>query len=320
MSTEKNTYNTIPWVEKYRPSKFEDIVLDPNNREIMNNILKTNYFPNILLYGPPGTGKTTTIVNLVNSYLDMRGKSHKGLMVHLNASDERGIDIIRLQINQFVSSTPLFNDGIKFVILDEVDYMTKNAQFALKYLLQGHNKNVRFCLICNYISRIDEALQNEFVRLRFNELPKYDTIEFLKKISISEKLEYDIPTLKLLQKIYKSDIRSMINYMQSNNKINKGLKIIDNKIWDNLTETIKIQGNSVHNQQKISNISKDYNIDIYSIIKNYLNYIIREKKEYINSKFLNNIEYIMHLQHSNIKYLRQYFLEYLHIYFNEIEN
>ena len=94
MSTEKNTYNTIPWVEKYRPSKFEDIVLDPNNREIMNNILKTNYFPNILLYGPPGTGKTTTIVNLVNSYLDMRGKSHKGLMVHLNASDERGIDII----------------------------------------------------------------------------------------------------------------------------------------------------------------------------------------------------------------------------------
>ena len=96
--------------------------------------------------------------------------------------------------------------------MDEVGYMTKNAQFALKYLLQGH-KNVRFCLICNYISRIDEALQNEFVRLRFNELPKHDTIEFLKKISISEKLEYDIPTLKLLRKIYKSDIRSMINYI-----------------------------------------------------------------------------------------------------------
>jgi replication factor C subunit 3/5 len=85
-------------------------------------------------------------------------------MIHLNASDERGIDIIRNQINSFVNSKSLFNNGMKFVILDEVDYMTKNAQMALRYLLQGYNSNVRFCLICNYISRIDEALQNEFVR------------------------------------------------------------------------------------------------------------------------------------------------------------
>ena len=116
----------------------------------MENILEMKYFPNILLYGPPGTGKTTTIVNLVNSYLKKLNKSSKGLMIHLNASDDRGIDVIRNQINQFVSSSPLFNDGIKFVILDEVDYMTKNAQYALKYLLQSYNKNVRFCLICNY--------------------------------------------------------------------------------------------------------------------------------------------------------------------------
>ena len=308
-------YNGVPWVEKYRPVNFDEIVLDPNNKIIMENIVKNKYFPNLLLYGPPGTGKTTTIVNLVTRYLKSIGKTGKGLMIHLNASDERGIDIIRIQINQFVSSCPLFNNGIKFVILDEVDYMTKNAQYALKYLLQGYNKNVRFCLICNYISRIDEALQNEFVRLRFNHLPEKDTIMFLKKINTCEKLNYDDYSLKSLQKIYKSDIRSMINYMQSNNRISNELKIIEDDTWSSLTNEI-IQNPNCKN--KIDEISKIYNIDIISIFRDYLNYIIKNKESYISEKFLNFVEYIMHLQHSNIEYLKQYVIEYLHKYFNEI--
>ena len=100
------------------------------------------------------------------------------MVLELNASDERGIDIIRSQICSFVNSKPLFNVGLKFIILDEVDYMTKNAQQALKYLLQNCSTNVRFCLICNYISKIDDGLQNEFIKLRFNQLPKEDIINF----------------------------------------------------------------------------------------------------------------------------------------------
>ena len=181
-----------PWVEKYRPTKFDDIVLDPLNKCLMEAALANDYFPNLLLYGPPGTGKTTTIINLVNEYQEKHGQRNKGLMIHLNASDERGIDIIRSQINQFVNTSPLFGTGTKFVILDEVDYMTKNAQHALKYLLQQFNSNVRFCLICNYISRIDEALQNEFVRLRFNQLPRDDILRFLAAINDAEKLAYNV--------------------------------------------------------------------------------------------------------------------------------
>ena len=147
-----------PWVEKYRPNSFEDIVLDPTNKKILENIIKMEHFPNLLFYGPPGTGKTTSIINLIQAY--QKKCNQKNLMIHLNASDERGIDIIRNQINTFVNSKSLFNNGMKFVILDEVDYMTKNAQIALRYLLQDYKSNVRFCLICNYISRIDEALQN----------------------------------------------------------------------------------------------------------------------------------------------------------------
>jgi len=122
-----------PWVEKYRPTAFDDIVLDKTNKKILNNIIKKNYFPNLLFYGPPGTGKTTTIINLINLYQKTYNQKNKGFMIHLNASDDRGIDIIRNQINQFVNTKTLFGKGMKFVILDEVDYMTKNAQHALRY-------------------------------------------------------------------------------------------------------------------------------------------------------------------------------------------
>ena len=111
----------IPWVEKYRPAIFNDIVLDPINKQIMQNVLDTGYFPNLLFYGPPGTGKTTTIINLVTTYQSIYGQKNSELMIHLNASDERGIDIIRNQINQFVNSKTLFNKGMKFVILNKVD-------------------------------------------------------------------------------------------------------------------------------------------------------------------------------------------------------
>ena len=138
-----------PWVEKYRPTKFDDIVLEPLNRTLLTNIIETNNFPNLLFYGPPGTGKTTTIINLINAYQEKNGQKRKGLKIHLNASDDRGIDIIRNQIKSFVDTKTLFGKGIKFVILDEVDYMTKNAQQALRYLIQQYINDIRFCLICN---------------------------------------------------------------------------------------------------------------------------------------------------------------------------
>ena len=133
--------NNPPWVEKYRPTEFENIVLDPINKRIFENIIKTKYFPNILFYGPPGTGKTTTIINLIKEFQE---KKNNVSIIHLNASDERGIDIIRNQINQFVNSKGFYENEMKFVILDEVDYMTKNAQLALKYLLQSNCYNIRF--------------------------------------------------------------------------------------------------------------------------------------------------------------------------------
>jgi replication factor C subunit 3/5 len=289
-----------PWVEKYRPNTFEDIVLDPLNKKILENIIKMEHFPNLLFYGPPGTGKTTSIINLIKSYQDKCNR--KNLMIHLNASDERGIDIIRNQINTFVNSKSLFNDGMKFVILDEVDYMTKNAQIALRYLLQDYKSNVRFCLICNYISRIDEALQNEFVRLRFNQLPENEIIHFLNVINEKEKLNYKPDTIQLIQKLFNSDIRSMINYMQSNEQIIHNKKIIQTDLWNNITTNMKDKSLK-YNIEFITNVSNEYNVEKKNIIKNYLNYIIRCNKELLSSEFLQFVENIMHVTELNVEYM-----------------
>ena len=301
----------VPWMELFRPNNFENIVLEPLNKEILKSIIETTYFPNLLFYGPPGTGKTTTIINLINAYQNKISKKNSDLVIHLNASDERGIDIIRNQINFFVNSKPLFNTGMKFVILDEVDYMTKNAQQALKYLLQSYSSSVRFCLICNYISKIDEGLQNEFIRLRFNQLPKKDIIHFLKNISEKENLNMSDKTLTSIQELYKSDIRSMINYMQSNQEkfinssnnisgnISNEFHIIDNDVWYKLLHKLSNRENIDNIKSFVHSISIQYNIDKKNIIKDFLNYIIRNHEKYLTANFLNFAENLMHSQIQN---------------------
>lgn len=297
----------IPWVEKYRPTVFDDIVLEESNKRILENILQFEHFPNLLFYGPPGTGKTTTIINLINRYQQLYSNSATGLMIHLNASDERGIDIIRNQINQFVNSKALFNDGMKFVILDEVDYMTKNAQQALRYLLETCPSTVRFCLICNYISRIDDSLQNEFIRLRFNQLPENHIIEFLENIAKRENIDVNIDNLKSIQRMFNSDMRSMVNYMQSNQtSINSGFNILNTQIWEDLYKVFSSKKTKPQIIKYINNISVQYSIDKNNIIKNYLSYIIRNKDCIANPQFLSFCENILHTQNSNNPYFMDY--------------
>ena len=302
--------NYCPFVEKHRPNRFDDIVLDPINKTILKNIIETSNFPNLLFYGPPGTGKTTTIINLVNAYQKKLNNVNKGLMIHLNASDDRGIDIIRNQINIFVNSKPLFDNGMKFVILDEVDYMTKNAQQALRNLLQSYTKNVRFCLICNYISRIDEGLQTEFIRLRFNQLPQNEIIQLLKHICSIEQLNISDENLHYIQKLYNSDIRSMINFIQTNQNLsNVKINIINNDIYKELLNIIVSNNEDDylnHCLKYIHTISITYNTDKKNIIKNFLNYIIRNKPDMVNNRFLSSMENILHYPECKNSYYISY--------------
>ena len=107
---------TIPWVEKYRPTNFDDIIMDDMTKQILENVVKKKHFPNILFYGPPGTGKTTTIVNLINYFQKYHNQQNNSLIIHQNASDERGVDIIRNQLFNFVNSKGLYGGGIKLIL------------------------------------------------------------------------------------------------------------------------------------------------------------------------------------------------------------
>jgi replication factor C subunit 3/5 len=270
--------SSIPWVEKYRPSHFQDIVLDPLNRELFQNILNKHYFPHLLFYGPPGTGKTTTIINLINEFQLRYYRVNKSTVIHLNASDERGIDIIRNQIHQFAKSKNLFESGLKFVILDEVDYMTKNAQQALKNIMQTSTYNVRFCLICNYITKMDESLKNEFLCIRFNQLPKTDIFKFIKNICEKEELNLTDETLETIQDMYQSDIRSMINFIQmEGTRVQSLYTPFHIFVLDNIHTKIRDKNTTLIDFNLFLNeISIRYNIDMRTLLQKYFNYLIRK--------------------------------------------
>ena len=282
---------SIPWVEKYRPDVFEDIILDNNNRELFKNILERNHFPNLLLHGPPGIGKTTTIINLINKFKKKNNEESKTLVIHLNASDDRGIDIIRNNIYNFVLSDNLFSKGTKFVILDEVDYMTRIAQQALKCLIQEYNKDIRYCLICNYISKIDYSLQYEFVKVRFNKLSEDNIYSYLNKINKEENINITKNTLRNIIRSYDSDIRSMINYMQSN--VNNKINILDDDVYKDLLN-VNMNNNKNNFNKSLNVIENKYKINKSLILKNYITYLLNNRLDLLNSKILEELEYIIH--------------------------
>ena len=303
--------NNVPWVEKYRPKYLNEIVLDEWNEKILKNIIKNQHFPNLLLYGPPGTGKTTSVIRLIEEYQNEYSKINREHVIHLNASDERGIDVIRNQIMNFVSSKNLFKEGLKFVILDEVDYMTKSAQQALKLVLQEDFANVRFCLICNYISKIETSLQNHFVKLRFNELPTKKIRHFLKTISKQEELNMANDKIKTIQIMFKSDMRSMINFLQLNNRTDQKISgLLTDSNFAKLLE--KLQNKSVETTykylKKMAQITKNSE---GQIIKLLLNYLVIRRKNVALEKTCELLKFYNAHTQSNYFYTIQYILNEL---------
>jgi replication factor C subunit 3/5 len=284
-----NQPTIIPLVEKYRPSEFNDIVLDDMSKTILTNIISGPSFPNLLFYGPPGTGKTTTAINVVKQYQKNHGSTSNSV-IHLNASDDRGIDVMRTQIYNFASSTAMFESGLKIVILDEADYMTKPAQVALKYIIHKYSANLRICIMCNYISKIDDGLLSEFVIFRFNNLPSEKISELLRSIVLSENISISIEDLDYIQTLYKSDIRSMINCIQTYQHSTTPIPIITPA----LMSTIYTLFYNKHPIPEIINaiLSTDY--DPKCVIKYLLNDIIRTHPQVITSEVLTIMSNIIH--------------------------
>lgn len=166
----------------------------------------------MLFYGPPGTGKTSTILAVAR---EMYGKAYNIMALELNASDDRGINVVREQIKSFASTQHLVNRGVKLVVLDEADSMTNAAQFALRRIIEKYTRSTRFCLICNYASKIIPALQSRCTRFRFMPLNKEDAMGRLREIAAAEGLDLTDSGVNAITELGRGDMRKCLNIMQS---------------------------------------------------------------------------------------------------------
>lgn len=202
----------LPWVEKYRPSTLDDLVAHEAIISTIQKFVKEKKLPHMLFYGPPGTGKTSTILAVAK---EMYGKSFATMSLELNASDDRGINVVREQIKNFASTQQIISKGIKLIILDEADSMTNAAQFALRRIIEKYTKTTRFCLICNYVSKIIPALQSRCTRFRFQPLPSIVATGRVQLIANCENLNLTEDGLKALITLGQGDMRKYLNILQS---------------------------------------------------------------------------------------------------------
>ncbi|KAI9204672.1 P-loop containing nucleoside triphosphate hydrolase protein [Polychytrium aggregatum] len=204
--------NNLPWVEKYRPQSMDDLIAHKDIIATISRFIDENRLPHLLFYGPPGTGKTSLILACARKLF---GPKYKSMILELNASDDRGIDVVREQIKNFASTKKIFSTGFKMIILDEADAMTNVAQAALRRVIEKYTKNVRFCIICNYVSKIIPALQSRCTRFRFGPL-QHDQVKLrLDYVVQSEGIKIDDDGVKALLRMSKGDMRRALNILQA---------------------------------------------------------------------------------------------------------
>ncbi|KAI7833729.1 P-loop containing nucleoside triphosphate hydrolase protein [Kickxella alabastrina] len=203
---------SLPWVEKYRPTSLDELVSQSDIVDTLQRFIDDGKLPHLLFYGPPGTGKTTTVLAIARK---LYGKNLGSMVLELNASDDRGIDVIRDQIKTFASTRTVFSSGLKLVILDEADAMTTPAQSALRRVIEKYTKNVRFCIICNYVSKIIPAVQSRCTRFRFAPLKLTDINGRLDLIVEREGVNISAEGKSALIRLSSGDMRRVLNVLQA---------------------------------------------------------------------------------------------------------
>ncbi len=207
--------NNLPWVEKYRPKKIKDIVgHDDLTKRFASYIIKKS-IPNLLFSGPAGTGKTSSSIALAK---ELFNDSFEQNFLELNASDDRGIDVVRNTIKDF-ARTLAFDSGFKIIFLDECDALTSDAQQALRRTMEKYTKTCRFILSCNYSSKIIEPLQSRCVVYRFKPLNGEEIKKQIKNISNIEKLKISDEALEAINYVAQGDLRKAINVLQASSSI-----------------------------------------------------------------------------------------------------
>jgi replication factor C small subunit len=219
-------FSSLMWVEKYRPKRIEQIV---NQKDIIisltNLIKKPNEIPHLLFAGPAGVGKTTTALCLS---MELLGEEWKRDTLELNASDERGIKMVRERVKEFAAVIKLPSGTnekgeysnknekpYRIIILDEADEMTSEAQTALRRIIEDSSKTTRFIIICNYLSQIIEPIQSRCAIFHFTRLEEEDVLEYLRMICKQENIDFQEEALSKIYRFTEGDLRHSINILQT---------------------------------------------------------------------------------------------------------
>lgn len=279
----------MPWIEKYRPSKLNNIIGHEFIVKMLKNSLYSSNIPHLLFYGNPGTGKTTTILAFCKELFGPTNYNNR--VLELNASNDRGINVVRTQIMSFVKislSPPDLNypsPNYKILILDEADAMTVDAQTALRKIMEEYSHITKFCLICNYIDKIIPAIVSRCMEFKFFPLQKHTTYNHLQQI-IKKEFPDNINNnvIKLITDISHGDLRKAINIIQNlkytNNNISTDLIYsLENVIPDNIIQSF-INNIKNANSNNIINICNSFIIlgyPVKTLCEQLINYFKDDK-------------------------------------------
>jgi len=200
------------WTEKYRPKTFEGLVGQDDIIKKIQNLTKSLNIPHLMFAGPAGTGKSTLALIVVK---ELFGLSWRENYLELNASDERGIDVIRQKVKDFARTKAIGNVPFKVIFLDEADALTKEAQQALRRTMENYTSTCRFVMSCNYSSKIIDPIQSRCAIFRFKLLEKKDIEKRLILITEKENLQISEETIEALYEASEGDFRRVINLLQA---------------------------------------------------------------------------------------------------------
>ncbi len=200
------------WIEKHRPQKVSEVAGQPDTIKMLLGFIKSGEMPHLIFAGPPGVGKTTMALCLAR---EMLGENWKDHMLELNASNDRGIDVIKNDVKEFARIGSISEGKFKIIFLDESDQLTPEAQAALRRTMEIYYRNVRFIFSCNYSSGIIPPIQSRCVVIRFRRFTREETVNALKKIATEEKMNIGENILEAIYENSDGDMRKATNILQS---------------------------------------------------------------------------------------------------------